>query len=109
MNASCRSTLTRCSNAGCIFFQASCSVDEGVLRNDPSSNIEPVAAAARQRTRKFRSTAKPRSAILPLKVRSSARAAGHRLHTCARARSARVSGVPRLLTRLKMSTTSSTL
>ncbi len=77
--------------------------------NEPSSTTEPVATPARQRTRKLRSTLKPRSDILALKPRNSARACGHRLHTCASARSAFFKGVPRLLTRLKMSTTSPTL
>ena len=59
--------------------------------------------------RKLSSTGKPRDPIFKLKARNSALASGQMLQTCAIPRSAFVSGVPSLLTRLKISTTWSTL
>ena len=108
MKASCRRTPTRCSNAACISVHARCRSDAGVLTNDPSSSTDPVATAARHRTKKSNETSKPCSAIFFWKPRISARASGQMLQTWARARSAFVSGVPARFTRLKISTTSST-
>ena len=77
--------------------------------NVPSSTMEPVATPAMHRTRNPRSIPKPTSSIFKLKARNSARASGQILQTCASARSAFVSGVPWLLTRLKIFTTWSTV